>query len=104
MIYKYCRRCGRLLQGAENRLRGYGEVCFAKTQVEAQGRYHLLQDLGNKAKQAEDLRGRVESEEPLNTSEKISKGETPHLEKTLNPTFKKPLLFIPPDRPHTPNI
>ena len=30
--------------------------------------------------------------------------ETPHLEKTLNPTFKKPLLFMPPNRPPTPAI
>lgn len=38
MIYKYCRRCGRRLIGAENRLRGYGETCYAKAQREAQAR------------------------------------------------------------------
>ena len=33
MIYKYCRRCGRLLKGEENRKRGFGETCFKKVQA-----------------------------------------------------------------------
>lgn len=35
MIFKYCRRCGKLLKGEENRKRGYGETCFRKTRAEA---------------------------------------------------------------------
>lgn len=42
MIYKYCRRCGRRLEGEENRLRGYGETCFLKAQREAQGVHPLI--------------------------------------------------------------
>ena len=42
MIYKYCRRCGRRLEGAENRLRGYGETCFEKAQREAHGMHPLI--------------------------------------------------------------
>ena len=33
MIYKYCRRCGRRLEG-ENRLIGYGKICLEKAKAE----------------------------------------------------------------------
>ena len=36
MMYKYCRRCGRRLQGVENRMRGYGAVCYQKAKAEAE--------------------------------------------------------------------
>ena len=42
MIYKYCRRCGKLLKGDENRLRGYGKTCFEKAQKEAEGMNPLI--------------------------------------------------------------
>ena len=34
MIYKYCRRCGKRLKGEENRIRGFGRVCFEKAKAE----------------------------------------------------------------------
>lgn len=132
MIYKYCRRCGKRLKGAENRLRGYGETCFEKAQKEAEGLTPLLsptleqtekelkrlteQEQRLKAEQEQTERAkqrlteqRQRAEQDKETEEKSSNkffdaGETPHLEKTLNPTFKKPLLFIPPNHPHTPAI
>jgi len=135
MIYKYCRRCGRRLEGIENRLRGYGETCFAKAQREARGVHPLLSPSSEQAeKQIKRLteteqRARAEAEQARQDRERLterqraeqeskaerqtktestkqvenslrknfSSRETPHLEKTLSPTSKKPLLF----RPHT---
>lgn len=89
-LYKYCRRCGKRLEGTENRLRGYGETCFKKAQAEAQ-RVVLVET---------EPRGDAQRE-TKNLSEQIKKTpRPPHLEKTLTPTYKKPLLF----RPHTPPI
>ena len=34
MIYKYCRRCGKLLKGDENRRRGYGKTCYVKAKAQ----------------------------------------------------------------------
>lgn len=42
MIYKYCRRCGKVLKGEENRKRGYGKTCFAKARAEAEKDLFLL--------------------------------------------------------------
>ena len=111
MIYKYCRRCGRRLIGDENRLRGFGEICFEKAQREAQGAHPLVSPLKEHAEtqsRAEDRdraaalkteaqRDRAEGKVKNFLSENLKTGETPHLETTLNPTSKKPLLF----RPHT---
>ena len=129
MIYKYCRRCGKRLKGDENRLRGYGKTCFEKAQKEAEGLTPLLSPTAEQVQRqlkrltAEEQRARAEAEqrdrararleaEQAREQSKIENllrknfeaGETPHLEKTLSPTFKKPLLFMPPDRPPTPAI
>lgn len=132
MIYKYCQRCGKRLKGDENRLRGYGKTCFEKAQREAEGMNPLLspsleqvqkqlkrltaeeQRARAEAEQRDRARARLEAEQAREQSreqgksenllkENFETGETPHLEKTLNPTFKKPLLFISPNRPPTPN-
>lgn len=134
MIYKYCRRCGRRLEGIENRLRGYGEICFEKAQREAQGARPLLSPTREQAEKQikrlteQEQRARAEAEQARQDRERLterqraeqeskakrsqeestkqveislrknfSSVETPHLEKTLSPTSKKPLLF----RPHT---
>lgn len=132
MIYKYCQRCGKRLKGDENRLRGYGKTCFEKAQREAEGMNPLLspsleqvqkqlkrltaeeQRARAEAEQRDRARARLEAEQAREQSreqgksenllkENLNARETPHLEKTLNPTFKKPLLFISPNRPPTPN-
>jgi len=137
MIYKYCRRCGKRLKGAENRLRGYGETCFEKAQKEAKGISPLLSPTPEQAEkqikrlEAEEQRARAEAEQArqsrerlterqrqraeqerqskteskmkISLSENLNARETPHLEKTLSPTYKKPLLFRPHTSPPPPN-
>lgn len=198
MIYKYCRRCGKRLKGEENRIRGFGRICYEKVKKEvhvdpliftpieqtqrqierlkmqeqalraeaeqaSRARANLearqeqsraerrgkakskaeqktpqgaeqrksqgLKSEGqgaeqeSKARQAEQEQKEQESREarqearaegkPLEENllkenqnkSKGGKGVIPsHLEKTLTPTRKKPLLFTPHTRPPTPYI
>ena len=99
MIYKYCRRCGKRLKGAENRARGFGPVCFEKSRAE-QSRALLVPSqltLFAEVDQAEQraksrAKGKGERRE-----KKQGQGRPPHLEKTLTPTYKMGLLFTPHD-------
>ena len=36
ILFKYCIRCGKLLKNPDAQLRGYGEVCWKKTQLDKQ--------------------------------------------------------------------
>ena len=104
MMYKYCRRCGRRLKGEENRRRGYGETCFRKTQSEARANLCIVAPLSNypievitDAEQSDEAqsaepRGRGSREEPKSNQ---NEARPPHLEETLSPSYKKPLLFMP---------
>ena len=132
--YKFCRRCGRRLKGEENRLRGFGEICFQKAKIESSGITPLLtptyaqakreidrlkaeeQALRARAEEASKARARAEAranhpkakgqgkgqnlQVEKSSRQKTRGGETPHLENTLSPTYKKPLLFTPHTRPH----
>lgn len=51
-LYKYCRRCGRELKGMENRLRGFGEICFQKFRAEAEGRAPLWESTSEQAEKS----------------------------------------------------
>ena len=41
-LYKYCKRCGKLLKGEENRRRGYGKTCFQKIFTESREELTLI--------------------------------------------------------------
>jgi hypothetical protein len=151
-LYKYCRRCGKRLKGAENRIRGYGQTCYEKARQEAQGMTPLLsptieqtekelkrlrakeqsaraeaeeisrararlqaraeqgarqsqeQSKKSKAKRQSKSEGKIFTENlqgekgQKSSNEFLNQPKPPHLEKTLTPTPKKPLLFTP----HTP--
>lgn len=117
MIYKYCKRCGRQLKSEENRLRGFGKVCFERARIEAKNEMSLIVPLSNypieidlqpkgeevknqqsqKAKQSQG-----EAVQILQSQSKKQGGKPPHLEETLTPTSKKPLLFTPHIVPPTP--
>ena len=97
MIYKYCRRCGRRLEGEENRLRGYGRVCYEKTMAEAENRIVLVH-AEHSSIQSENQKTKGHLEISQKKEKKTKGARPPHLEKTLTPTCKKPLLFMP----HTP--
>ena len=124
MIYKYCRRCGKRLKGEENRIRGYGKICFEKARAEARRRALVPPETPPREKQLENAeqgkeRGREQSKEAEQgqraesqrlgqarqgakskarraRARQTKRAKTPHLEKTLTPTYKKPLLFTPP--------
>lgn len=117
MIYKYCRRCGKRLKGEENRIRGFGKTCFEKARAEAEKEMRIIVPLSNhpieiiSEQESEETKRRAESkakrkpkqrarEEKQSKAQEQGKareqeGETPHLEKTLTPTYKKGLLFTP---------
>ena len=128
-LYKYCRRCGKRLKGEENRLRGYGKICYEKAKKEAQGIAPLITPPKEQVKkelkrlEAEEQKARAEAEElsrararlqarqaqgsesrakaeQKSSKRKSSEPRPPHLEKTLTPTYKKPFLFTPPSLPH----
>lgn len=121
MIYKYCRRCGKRLKSEENRIRGYGETCYEKARQEAQGVVPLIspskeqiqrelkrlraeeQRAKAEAEQAERARERLEARQ-TKSQEQSKAGRPPHLEKTLSPTCKKPLLFMPHTATPSPDI
>ena len=69
MIYKYCMRCGKRLKGEENRLRGYGKICFEKARQEARGMTPLITPTHAQAQreikrlQAEEQNARARVEE-----------------------------------------
>lgn len=69
MIYKYCQRCGKRLKGEENRIRGFGKICYEKAKAEAQGLTPLItptraqEQREIKRLKAEEQRARVEAEE-----------------------------------------
>ena len=99
MIYKYCRRCGRRLEGEENRRRGYGETCFEKAQREAKGTHPLVPLMNSDAEQSK-TESRAEDKAENSSRENLNIGRPPHLETTLTPTSKKPFLFRPHTDPH----
>ena len=112
-FYKYCRRCGKRLKGDENRIRGYGKTCFTKIQSEIQKDMPLLIPPSNYpieiesisfenlpststrgSEQGGNLQGKASSKSQISSKRKTIKGaKPPHLEKTLTPASKKPLLF-----------
>lgn len=99
MIYKYCRRCGKRLKGAENRARGFGPVCFEKTRAEQRGASLVPSQLTlfaevERAGSKQESRPKGKRER---RAEEQGKGRPPHLEKTLTPTYKMGLLFTPHD-------
>ena len=106
MIYKYCRRCGKRLKGEENRIRGYGKICYEKAKASTPispiipiqlTMFDLIEKQSNGAEsKAERGRGK----EKIFSEKKQSREGTrpPHLEKTLTPNCKKPLIITP----HTP--
>ena len=130
MIYKYCKRCGRQLKSEENRLRGFGKVCFERARIEAKNEMSLIVPLSNypieidlqpkgeevknqqsqKAKQSQGeakqnqskAKSQGEAVQILQSQSKKQGGKPPHLEETLTPTSKKPLLFTPHIVPPTP--
>lgn len=69
MIYKYCQRCGKRLKGEENRIRGFGKICYEKARAEAQGLAPLItptraqEQREIKRLKAEEQRARAEAEE-----------------------------------------
>lgn len=69
MIYKYCQRCGKRLKGEENRIRGFGKICYEKARAEAQGLVPLItptraqEQREIKRLKAEEQRARAEAEE-----------------------------------------
>ena len=104
MIYKYCRRCGKLLKGEENRARGFGPICFEKAKRE-QGQVALVPSQltlfaeVDQAEQRAKHKGRGVQRKKTKSREQ---GRPPHLEKTLTPTYKMGLLFRPPMPTPTP--
>ena len=91
-LYTYCRRCGRRLKGEENRVRGYGEICYLKAQRESETGRLFSTEPREQTEQRES-----ESRDRENSNGIQINLDPPHLEKTLTPTYKKALLF----RPHT---
>jgi len=117
-LYKYCRRCGKRLEGEENRLRGYGKICYEKAKREAEGMNPLIiptreqtaralerlrakeQSARAEAEQAERARARLEARQARAQERRQQGARPPHLEETLTPTSKKPFLFTPPTLSH----
>ena len=99
MIYKYCRRCGKRLKGEENRLRGYGKICYAKAQAESKQsplipqQLTLFTEIDKAQRQGAKSQGKAKKKE--SAKRKQGGGNPPHLEETLTPTQKTALFIIP---------
>lgn len=88
MIYKFCRRCGRPLKGAENRERGYGKTCFLKSKAETEKALFLLVPLdtlpieviteqsAEESKEQEQSKGKAESKAEQSQAESQSKAQS----------------------------
>lgn len=121
MIYKYCLRCGKRLKGEENRIRGFGKICFEKSKKEAEKYTPVIVPLSNypieiiseseidknlqgsagaKAKSKESSEhqqsnARQSQARNLQSKKQSKREDPPHLEETLTPTYKKAVLFTP---------